>query len=93
MADKDAKQTIDNNVQDAELLEKNKQDAQIYRWIWVALVVVVLLSAASIAWFYQQLQQQKADIQSSLNELSSQNGNWQSRVEQHRQQLIRIKSS
>ena len=90
MADKDAKQTIDNNVQDAELLEKNKQDAQIYRWIWVALVVVVLLSAASIAWFYQQLQQQKADIQSSLNELSSQNGNWQSRVEQHRQQLGRL---
>jgi len=90
MADKDAKQTIDNNVQDAELLEKNKQDAQVYRWIWVALVVVVLLSAASIAWFYQQLQQQKTDIQSSLNELSSQNGNWQSRVEQHRQQLGRL---
>jgi uroporphyrin-3 C-methyltransferase len=93
MADKDAKQTIDNNVQDAELLEKNKQDdAKVYRLIWIALVVVVLLSAVSIGWFYQQLQQQEADIQSSLTELSSQNGDWQSKLEQHRQQLGRLDS-
>lgn len=93
MADKDAKQTIDNNVQDAELLEKNKQDdAKVYRLIWVALVVVVLLSVVSIGWFYQQLQQQEADIQSSLTELSSQNGDWQSKLEQHRQQLGRLDS-
>jgi len=93
MADKDAKQTIDNNVQDAELLEKNKQDdAKVYRLIWIALVVVVLLSVVSIGWFYQQLQQQEADIQSSLTELSSQNGDWQSKLEQHRQQLGRLDS-
>ena len=93
MADNDAKQTIDNNVQDAELLEKNKQDdAKVYRLIWIALVVVVLLSAVSIGWFYQQLQQQEADIQSSLTELSSQNGDWQSKLEQHRQQLGRLDS-
>lgn len=93
MADKDAKQTIDNNVQDAGLLEKNKQDdAKVYRLIWIALVVVVLLSAVSIGWFYQQLQQQEADIQSSLTELSSQNGDWQSKLEQHRQQLGRLDS-
>lgn len=93
MADKDAMQTIDNNVQDAELLEKNKQDdAKVYRLIWIALVVVVLLSVVSIGWFYQQLQQQEADIQSSLTELSSQNGDWQSKLEQHRQQLGRLDS-
>lgn len=93
MADKDAKQTIDKNVQDAELLDKNKQDdAKVYRWIWIALVVVVLLSVVSIGWFYQQLQQQETDIQSSLNELSSQNGDWQSKLEQHRQQLGRLDS-
>lgn len=93
MADKDAKQTIDNNVQDAELLEKNKQDdAKVYRLIWVALVVVVMLSVVSIGWFYQQLQQQEADIQSSLTELSSQNGDWQSKLEKHRQQLGRLDS-
>jgi uroporphyrin-3 C-methyltransferase len=93
MADKDAKQTIDNNVQDAELLEKNKQDdAKVYRLIWIALVVVVLLSVVSIGWFYQQLQQQEADIQSSLTELSSQNSDWQSKLEQHRQQLGRLDS-
>ncbi|GLQ00441.1 hypothetical protein GCM10007891_22940 [Methylophaga thalassica] len=93
MADNDAKQTIDNNVQDAELLEKNKQDdAKVYRLIWIALVVVVLLSVVSIGWFYQQLQQQEADIQSSLTELSSQNGDWQSKLEQHRQQLGRLDS-
>jgi len=93
MADNDAKQTIDNNVQDAELLEKNKQDdAKVYRLLWIALVVVVLLSAVSIGWFYQQLQQQEDDIQSSLTELSSQNGDWQSKLEQHRQQLGRLDS-
>lgn len=93
MADKDAKQTIDPNVQDAELLEKDKQnDAKVYRWIWIALAIVVLLSVVSIGWFYQQLQQQEADIQSSLNELSSQNGDWQSKIEQHRQQLGRLDS-
>ncbi len=93
MADKDAKQTIDKNVKDAELLEKNKQDdARVYRWIWIALAVVVLLSVVSIGWFYQQLQQQEADIQSSLNELSSQNGDWQSALERHQQQLGRLNS-
>jgi uroporphyrin-3 C-methyltransferase len=76
MANNNDKQQIDNNVQDAELVNEKKAQFSGNRPLWVALAVVAILVLALAGWFYQKLQAEQAklagmtDLQTELNSLN-----------------------
>jgi uroporphyrin-3 C-methyltransferase len=85
MANNNDKQQIDANVQDGEILNKKSSPAS-NRAIWIGLTVLLLLVLVITGWFYQQLQQQQAQIEATAglqNEISS----LQQALSQREQQL------
>ncbi|HDZ16041.1 MAG TPA: hypothetical protein ENI26_01580 [Methylophaga aminisulfidivorans] len=89
MADKQTKQPIDDNVKDAEISETNQagQKKNTEALIWIALLIVILLSVGSIAWFYQQLLQQQTEVDSAVDKQSTE---LSSLTQQHRQQFRQL---
>jgi len=67
MANNNDKQQIDANVQDGEILNQKTAQPAINRPLWIALAVVVLLVLVISGWFYQQLQQQKTQIEATAS--------------------------
>lgn len=69
MANNDEKQHIDENVQDAEVVDKQANKASANRWLWLAIVLLFLLTLVVSGWFFQQLntqQQRQSDAVAAL---------------------------
>ena len=69
MANNDEKQHIDDNVQDADVVDKQANKPSANRWLWIAIVLLFLLTLAASGWFFQQLkaqQQSQSDAGAAL---------------------------
>ncbi|WP_438971245.1 uroporphyrinogen-III C-methyltransferase [Methylophaga sp.] len=69
MANNDEKQQIDDNVQDAEIVSGEPSHHSANRWLWLAISLVLLISAVSCWWLYQQLQKSQQLQQENVSEL------------------------
>jgi len=90
MANNNDKQQIDANVQDGELLNEKSSPA-LNRPMWIALAVVLLLVLVIAGWFYQQLQQQQAQIASTAA-LQSDISSLEQTLSQREQQLSALET-
>lgn len=71
MANNDQKQQIDDNVQEAEIVNVEAKQQSANRWLWLAIVLVLIISAISSAWLYQQLQQSQQLQQQQITVLDT----------------------
>jgi len=71
MANNNQKQQIDDNVQDAEIVNVEAKQQSANRWLWLAIVLLLILSIVSCWWLYQQLQKSQQLQQQQLTELGT----------------------
>jgi uroporphyrin-3 C-methyltransferase len=87
MANNDQKQQIDDNVQDAEIVSGEAKPLSASRWLWLAVVVVLMVSLLA-SWFaYQQTQKNEQLQQQQILELNADTDTIASRLQQSQQQL------
>lgn len=71
MANNDQKQQIDDNVQEAEIVNVGAKQRSANRWLWLAIVLVLIISAVSSTWLYQQLLQSQQLQQQQITVLDT----------------------
>lgn len=87
MANNDQKQQIDDNVQEAEIVNVEAKQQSANRWLWLAIVLLLIISALSIGWLYWQLQQNQQLQQQQITLLSTDNETLADALQQSQNQL------
>ncbi len=87
MANNDQKQQIDDNVQEAEIVNVEAKQQSANRWLWLAIVLLLIISALSIGWLYWQLQQNQQLQQQQITVLSTDNETLADALQQSQNQL------
>lgn len=87
MANNDDKQQIDDNVQEAEIVDNKNSQPSTNRALWTAIIVLLALSLASSGWFYQQLNKQQQSQLGLHSSLESELATLKSDTAQSQQQL------
>ncbi|WP_273150525.1 uroporphyrinogen-III C-methyltransferase [Methylophaga thiooxydans] len=87
MANNDQKQQIDDNVQEAEIVNVEAKQQSANRWLWLAIVLLLIISALSSGWLYWQLQQNQQLQQQQITVLSTDNETLADALQQSQNQL------
>jgi len=87
MANNDQKQQIDDNVQEAEIVNVEAKRQSANRWLWLAIVLLLIISALSSGWLYWQLQQNQQLQQQQITVLSTDNETLADALQQSQNQL------